>query len=360
MNKTYRWMIPAVATTALFGCGDDAKTTTPDAPTVKTDAEFRTEVIASMQTSISANLADLVTAAQALQAAAPEHGWNVTTDADKAALANMKAAWRKTRIAYEHVEGATAPIFGPLDFTMDARWDDYVADLQAPDTNLFDDTGVTGMHGIERILFSDQIRQTVIDAEVAGPNYVPAAFPITDDEALSFKNKLVQKLITDAQSLHDQWTPAQIDLDFAFDGLVGLMNEQGEKVNLAATGLEESRYADITLFDLRNNLDGTTTIYGLFSPWIQSKDGGTAHDASVKAKFDVLAKLYAATPGDAIPDVPGDWAALDPTPANLATPFGTLWQTVRAEVDAETNTSIVFEMQTISTDVLKLKQLPPE
>jgi len=353
MNKTYRWMLPAVAAAALVGCGDDDKP-------VSTDAEFRTDVIAAMQASISANLAALVTAAQALQDAAPTHAWDLTTATDKAALVAMKAAWRDTRIAYEHVEGATAPIFSDLDFTMDARWEDYVGELTAPDPDLFDDTGVTGMHGIERILFSDQIRDTVTAAEQALPNYAPASFPTTDADAMRFKTKLVAKLITDARSLHDQWTPAQIDLDFAFDGLVGLMNEQGEKVNLAATGDEESRYANITLFDLRNNLAGTTTIYGLFSPWIRAKDGGPAHDDSVKAKFAVLAALYDATPGDAIPAVPADWKALDPSPEDLATPFGVLWKTVHEDVDPATATSIVFEMQTISADVLKLKQLPAE
>ena len=376
MNTTYRWMLPAVATTALFGCGDDAKVATSDAPAAKTDAEFRTDVVTTMQSSISAELANLVTAATALQAAAPTHKWDLSNADDVKALADMKAAWRNTRIAYEHVEGATAPIFPELDFTMDARWDDYVDGKTKPDPDLFDDIGapddpsvaaVTGMHGIERILYSDTIRDAVKVAEGrdTSPTYVAARFPATDAEAVEFKTKLVQKLIDDAKSLHDQWTPAQIDLDFAFDGLVGLMNEQGEKVDLAGTGEEESRYANVTLFDLRNNLAGTTTIYGLFSPWIQSKDGGAAHDTSVKAKFQVLAALYGTNPTndpakDALPDVPSGWSSLNPTAEALASDFGKLWKTVRDDVDATSETSIVFEMQTISTDVLKLKQLPAE
>lgn len=354
MNKTYLWMLPAAAATALAGCGDDNTNT-------KTDAEFRSEVVSSMQASISVDLGNLVDAAKALQAAAPDHAWDPIADA--AAITAMKAAWKTTRIAYEHVEGATAPVFSDLDFSMDARWDDFMTALEATggDQDLFDDQGVTGMHAIERILYSDQIRAIVITNEMTrSPNYVEATFPSTDDDAAAFKNLLVQKLVTDSQSLKDQWTPAQIDLDFAFDGLVGLMNEQGEKVNLAATGEEESRYSDLTLFDLRNNLDGTTKIYKLFSPWIVSKTGGDDADATVEARLTALGAVYAATPGDAIPDVPDDWSSDATTAANFATPFGVLWKAVRDNVDPAVQTSVVFEMNLISTDVLKLKQLPPE
>ena len=124
---------------------------------------------------------------------------------------------------------------------MDARYDDFLAMIgPAGDANLFDDQGVTGMHAIERILYAPSIRQEVIDFEKTLPGYKAAAFPATAQEATDFKTKLCQKLIDDAQSLHDQWQPAAIDIGAAYTGLVGLMNEQKEKVNLAATGEEES------------------------------------------------------------------------------------------------------------------------
>src|SRR5262245_44623317 len=114
-----------VLAAALAACGD------------KTDAEFQADVVAAMHDSIGADLADLVKAAQDLQAAAPTHAWSATGDA--AAITAMREAWKRTRIAYEHVEGATAPIFAGLDGTMDARYDDYLAELApAGDQDLFD------------------------------------------------------------------------------------------------------------------------------------------------------------------------------------------------------------------------------
>jgi iron uptake system component EfeO len=321
--------------TTLAACGDSDPS----------DAEFKTEVVAAMHDSIGADLADLVVAARDLQTAAPTHAWSATADA--AAITAMKDAWKRTRVAYEHVEGATAPIFGDLDLTMDARYDDYLFKFGGDD-NLFDDKGVTGMHGIERILFAPETRPEVITFERMLTGYVEASYPTTNEEAVAFKTVLVQKLIDDAGSLHDQWQPAAIDIGAAYQGLVGLMNEQKEKVNLAATGEEESRYANITLFDLRNNLDGTKQVYELFRAWIQSKPEGADSDAMIEAKFTTLSSLYGTTP-DSLPPVPDDWSADSPTPANLATGFGMLWQTVHESVDPAGDGSVVFEMNRIAT-----------
>jgi iron uptake system component EfeO len=320
----------------------------------KSDADFKADVVASMHDSIGADLDDLVKAAQDLQTVAPTHAWSATADA--AVIGQMRDAWKRTRIAYEHVEGATAPIFGDLDVTMDARYDDYLV-ITGPtgDHALFDATGVTGMHGIERILYAQDIRVEVTNFEKDLPGYEPAAYPKTAQEAMSFKTVLVQKLIDDAKSLRDQWQPAAIDIEAAYDGLIGLMNEQKEKVNLAATGEEESRYANVTLFDLRNNLEGTKKVYEHFRPWIQTKVMGSDADTMIEARFTALATLYATTPGDALPAVPGDWSADAPTAANLATPFGVLWKTVHDDVDAAKADSVVAQMNKVAV-LLKFKE----
>jgi iron uptake system component EfeO len=300
-----------------------------------------------MHDSISIDLTILVQATKDLQNAAPTHAWSATADAG--AITMMQDAWKRTRIAYEHVEGATAPIFGDLDGSMDERYDGFLTDLApAGDQDLFDDKGVTGMHAIERILYAATIRPEVITFESGLPGYKAAAFPKTDAEAMAFKTVLVQKLITDANSLHDQWQPAAIDIGAAYQGLVGLMNEQKEKVNLAATGEEESRYANLTLFDLRNNLEGTRKVYEEFRVWIKAKDGSEP-DGMIQDRFTALDALYTSTPGDALPDVPVNWSSDHPTPADLATPFGMLWKTVRAAVDPNSDGSVVFEMNEIAT-----------
>lgn len=312
----------------------------------KSDAEFAAEVTATMHASIDGELANLIAAARELQDAAPTQAWDATADA--AAIDAMKAAWRKTRIAYEHTEGALAPIFPDTDFAIDARYDDYLAELGAAgDQDLFDDQGATGMHSIERILFADQIRPEVIAFEESLPGYKAAAFPATDDEAMAFKTVLVQKLIDDVEDLKTQWQPANIDIGAAYVGLVGLMNEQKEKVDLAATGEEESRYANVTLFDLRNNREGTANVYEAFRAWITSKEGGEDSDAQIVAKLDELAALYGTT-DDALPPVPETWSSDSPSADDLATPFGMLWQKVQEEVDPATDGSVVFEMNEVA------------
>jgi iron uptake system component EfeO len=154
-------------------------------------------------------------------------------------------------------------------------------------------------------------------------------------------------LIVDADDLHTQWAPAAIDIGTAYIGLVGLMNEQREKVNLAATGEEESRYANVTLFDLRNNLAGTRKAYELFRAWIAANDGD-APDAQIEMKFDDLAALYALNSGDALPPVPATWSSDAPSAADLATPFGQMWTKVHDATDPNKHESIVAHMNTIA------------
>ncbi|HEX2687294.1 MAG TPA: EfeM/EfeO family lipoprotein [Kofleriaceae bacterium] len=327
--------LPILLLASLTACSD------------RSDADYRAEVALSMHDAIAIDLADLVQAARDLQSAAPTHAWNAT--ADLGAITQMREAWKRARIAYEHVEGATAPIFADLDVTLDARYDDYLALLgPAGDQALFDGNGVTGMHGIERILFAPAIRPEVIAFERTLPGYKAAAYPATEAEAMAFKTELVQKLYDDTRALHDQWQPAAIDIGAAYQGLVGLMNEQKEKVNLAATGEEESRYANLTLFDLRNNLDGTRKVYETFRPWITTKPAGADADARIEDRFTALTALYGSMPGDSLPVVPDDWSSDQPTPGNLATPFGALWKTVREDVDPNSDGSVVFEMNQIA------------
>jgi iron uptake system component EfeO len=316
--------------------------------TNKTDADYREDVVESIHDSFGADLDALVQAAYDLQAASPNRAWNATTDTQ--AIAEMREAWKRTRIAYEHIEGAIVSLFPGVDDTLDARYDESLVKLgPAGDQDLFDARGVTGMHGIERILFAPEIRPEVIDFERSLPGYKPAAYPATDEEAIEFKFVLVQLLIDKASGLRKQWQPAVIDIGTAYRGLVGLMHEAKEKVNLATTGEEESRYANITLFDLRNNLDGTQNAYNLFREWILSKSAGAQYDTALTNKFEELATLYSTVTSDSLPAAPVDWTPNAPTPANLATPFGTLWQNVHESVDPNSDHSVVFQMNHIAT-----------
>jgi iron uptake system component EfeO len=163
--------------------------------------------------------------------------------------------------------------------------------------------------------------------------YKAAAWPATQAEAAAFKNELAARLVTDTQRLSDQWGPQNIDLEATFGGLISLMNEQREKVNKAASEEEESRYAQRTLADLRNNLVGTKRAYQLFQDWLKSKPEGAAIDADILASFAKLDTTYAGLPGDAIPAPPDTWSAETPSAADLQSPFGRLYSAVQSAVD---------------------------
>src|SRR5262249_39498092 len=149
---------------------------------------------------VSKNLDALAAAVEEIQAAAPapdEDGWNASRDAD--AVASMKAAWQRARDSYEHIEGAIAVLFPEIDISIDERYDAFVETMA--DDNLFDGTGVTGVHAIERILWSDSISQRVINFESKLPHYQPAVFPANAQQARDFKEKLCGQLVADTQTM---------------------------------------------------------------------------------------------------------------------------------------------------------------
>lgn len=307
----------------------------------------------AMQQALQVDLTNLHNAAKELQEAAPMptgRGWDATIDAP--AIAAMKTAWIKARKAYEHVEGATAPIFGDIDVAIDERYDGFMEELgDAGDADLFDDEGVTGMHAIERILYIDTTPAGVVEIEKQFKGYVAAAWPKTEAEAASFKTKLAGQLVIDTKALLDGWTMAKkIDISGAFQGLIGLVNEQQEKVNLAATNAEESRYSQRTLADLRANLEGTASIYALFQDWLKKKPSvnsgpsGADVDGEITAGLASLGTLYDGIAGDAIPAPPATWSAETPSTADLATPFGMLYTKVRDAVDMGKEGSLVNHM----------------
>ncbi len=342
---------------ALLACAPESSSsggTTTTTTTPKTDEEYRQEAVDGMHAALLVDIQGMRAAAVDIQNSVPtppDRGWDAKLDAD--AIAKTRGAWVDARTSYEHVEGALASLFPAIDASLDARYDDFMTQLAAEggDKDLFDDAGVTGMHAIERIVYADQIPQHVVDFEASLPGYVPAAFPADAAQAAEMKSKLCAKLILDATTLEEQWTPANIHVAIAYQGLVALVNEQREKVQKASSDEEESRYSQRTMADLRDNLAGTKTAYALFRPWILSKtdandpakDGPTIDD-KIQKGLEKLEKAYAAVDGDAIPQPPATWSAENPSAADLATPFGELYSVVEASVDPTDPESIVAQM----------------
>ncbi|MCB9663960.1 MAG: EfeM/EfeO family lipoprotein [Alphaproteobacteria bacterium] len=306
-------------------------------------ASPETDAILAAKAVVGGGVDDLVDAAEALQAAAPtpdDDGWSASADA--AALDAMRAAWKDARTAYERVEGAIAELFPDLDASTDERYDGFLAEGADPD--LFDGEGVTGVHAIERILWADAIPAEVEAFESTLTGYVAAAFPADATQAGSFRDGLVQRLVDDTHAMRDAFEPLALDAAAAYGGVVGSMAEQTEKIALGATGEAESRYARHTLADMRANLAGGLDIYEAFSPWILSTPDGDALDGAVRDGFARVAAAYDALPGDALPEVPATWSPDDPTEADLATPYGTLWTLLLTESDPGAEGSLVAAM----------------
>lgn len=319
-----------------------------------TDAQQQAAIVAGLHDALLTDLNNLKKAAQDLQAAAPEHAWDATTDA--AAITSMRAAWGRARTAYEHIEGVLAPLFPELDESIDFRYDDFLALPPNGDAYLFDDQGVTGMHAQERILWAKDTRPSVVEFESHLPGYVAAAYPKNDQEAADFKNKLSKRVVDDAQKFIDQWQPINVGLQQAFVGLISLMNEQHEKVTKASSSEEESRYSQTTMNDIRANLEGTQSAYALFRPWLVTKTATQANDDAgvvgngqatndaIENGFATLTELYAQIPGPSFPPVPESWSAENPSAEDLKTPFGKLYSGVIAATNIEELPSIVLSM----------------
>lgn len=305
---------------------------------------------------IARNLDDLVSASSELQAAAPppdDDGWNAQTDAGP--VADMKTAWKKARTAYEHVEGAIAILFPELDVSTDQRYDGFLSS-DGPDSNLFDGQGVTGVHAIERILWSDSIDPVVLAFESALPGYLPARFPGTRQEADDFKSGLCARLLADVRAMRDDFRPLALDPAAAFRGVVGSMQEQLEKTEKAATGEEESRYAHYTLADMRANVEGGRGTFAAFRPWLGSVDASD-RATDVDAAFARIDAAYAGLSGDALPPVPATWSSLAPSDQDLSTPFGQLWTALRSEADPAVPDSLVAELSSAAA-TMGIPELP--
>ena len=350
---------------ALGACGDDdstpdssvvadagADTTVIDAGAGDTEPDNDTgptygndQAIAAVKAYVTSELQSLHDAATAIQTAAPDadaDGWNYTDDQD--AVDAMRSAWSDARISYERIEGAIAVLFPDHDASTDERYDGFIQ--EAADANLFDGMGVTGVHGIERILWANTPRDVVVAFESALDDYTVAAMPATMQEAADFRTGLCQRLMDDVAEMQTLFAPLALDTMAAYMGVVDSMAEQTEKIDLAATGAEESRYAEHTLADMRANLEGGMQLYAAFEPWVAVSPAGdgSAANAAVAAGFARVQAGYAPLTGDALPAVPEGWDPDAPTAEHLATPYGTLWTLLKTEADPATAGTLVADM----------------
>lgn len=303
-----------------------------------------------MKAQIEGELSRWEQASRALAEAAPlpsSRGWD--PGEDRAEIEKMKGAWYKAREAYELIEGAIAPTFPESDAATDSRYDDFLSRLGPQgDPNPFDSEGVVGMHAIERILWAEETPEEVVRFEKGLPGYRPARFPENAEEARAFKEQLAKGLVLEIEKLRTQFAPLRLDIAFAYQGLIDLAVEQAEKVDRAATGQEESRYAQSTMKDLRANYEGCLRAYRVFQPEVQKRVGGAEIDGRVMAGFERLRTAYSRVHSDSIPRPPEGWSTVSPNPAHQSTPFGQLFFAVKRESDPAEPGSLVSELAAVA------------
>lgn len=285
-------------------------------------------------------------AAVALQATAPEprlDGWA----ADAAAVTALQEAWVVLRDAYGRIEATIAILWPALHAALDASYEEIV-ELEA-DRRLFDRSGFVGIRAVERILWAGQHSDEVVAFESALDGYEAAALPASQERAGLFRDMLCQRLVEDATALLDALRAMSPDSRTAFHAVLQTVHGQIEKLTMAGTGADESRYSASTLADVRANLEGASEAYAAFSPWIRSIDEPL--DDSVAAGFDRLAIAYDEVEGDALPAVPDGWNPDDPTAAHLDTPYGRVFEVVNEETRTTGNGSLVVALRTAAEAV---------
>ena len=304
------------------------------------DSDYEAQATLDVKKYVGAELAKLTSASEAIQKAAPaadDDGWNAESDAS--ALEDMRKAWKQARSSYERIEGSIAVLFHGLDTDTDERYDGFIE--TEPDDDLFDDDGVIGVHAIERILWSDSTPERVIKFEKALPGYKAAAFPKTKEEAEAFKSKLCARLVKDTKKMRDDFADLALQPDSAFRGMIASVEEQSEKTNKAASGEDESRYAQNTMADMRANLEGARAVFAAFRPWIE--DAGN-DSKRIDKEFDALATAYSAVKGDALPEVPQGFNPDAPSEDHLSSEYGKLWKLLVDKTDAMDPESLVSIM----------------
>lgn len=336
-------------TLTMGGCGGDE---TPSGD------PMQAAVLSGVKTDIAADLTELTAAVEALRAAAPApdaDGWDATRDA--AAVENMRTAWRRARVAYERIEGAIAVLFPDLDASTDERYDGFLAELpMMRDDNLFDGEGVTGIHAVERVLWAGGHPARVVTFESRLTGYRAAAFPSNMAEATAFRDGLLTRLVTDCRSMQTQFAPLALDPSAAFRGVIGSLEEQLEKVELAASAEEESRYAQFTLGDMRANLAGGLRTWQRFRPWVVSR-GGAELAGRIDQRFMALQIGYAMLQGDAIPAVPEGYDAENPSAEHQGSAYHRLRAGISGEADPMNAAGLVSLMNQ-AADLLAIPRLP--
>jgi hypothetical protein len=334
---TRRWWTAALGLGLLVGCNADGNRE------VLADHARDEQTVGAAKALFQSRFDAFAAAAEALRDAAPApdaDGWNARDDA--AAVASMRSAWLKARAAYTSVEVLASTLYPELHGRLDTDYDDLIAD--SADSFSFDEHGVMGLQAVERILWSDAIPGHVIDHEAPLEHYTSADFPRNQHEAEELKDELLAHLEADAEALRDAFRAAPLDANMAYSTTTLSMQEQLGQLEEAGKGEGKSRYAGVSLENLRGDIAATEATYAVFRPWILAKSTGAHTDEEVAKGFARLHAAFAESAGDDLPLPPAGWPTSDPSGEMLATPFGLLFAASRDAADPSADGTLCFEL----------------
>jgi FTR1 family protein len=161
-------------------------------------------------------------------------------------VGRAKAEFARSRVPYETIE-PVAESFGTLDPDIDAR----VNDVGPHQT-------WTGFHRIERALW--------------------------DEHTTAGMGPIADKLLADVRTLETRTRSLAYQPDELANGANGLLDEVAAS---KITG-EEDRYSHTDLSDLRANVTGAQTTFGLLAPALKAKDPKL--EADIAVRFDAVQK----------------------------------------------------------------------
>jgi iron uptake system component EfeO len=292
-------------------------------------------------------------AAQAIAKAAPAgRGWDAGMDSD--ALSIMRAQWRRAHEAYQAIQVSVATVFPDLNRDMDQSYEDQLGQLGLTgDPEPFDDKGVIGMHAIERVLYADVVPEAATARENIILGYAAPAFPMSEQDAADFRDKLVGKLTADITTMRARLGPLDLDVGFAAKSAMDLLQAEISKLFWASgRGNEESRYSHSTLADVRADHAGCRALYLILQPRLASLPGGSAVDKDVVQGLARVTTVLATVPGDAIPPATESWKPDMTAPEDLMTAFGKLYAALSQETSAKRPGSLAAAL-TRATNLLR-------
>lgn len=307
---------------------------------------------AALKAQVATQLVVLHQQAVALYAAAPTpgpNGWNATTASSQ--LQSMKDIWRQARDAYERNENTLEDIFPDIDHDINGRYEDAIAQSGVV-TDLFSGDQFSGMHAIERILWSNSVSTEALQFESTLPGYQPPSFPSNQQESSEFVTGLLARFESDTQNQIERWAAGSESTGVALDRLTDSAGVPSVFLYLDATQQQEDRYSQETLADMRANIIGAQACFDTFSIWLNAK-GWPDLQASVDADYQTELTVADKFPGMQVPPAPEGWNGADPTPLDLRTPYGQLYTAMNAPNlggDLGTVAGVLFPVPTGSTE----------